>query len=70
MSNWKGEELQPRETELMSVLERALPRTRVVKDLAQQMDQQYSTAAASFPGLIETLDLLSPVYDLQIGSLE
>lgn len=68
--NWKGSGEQPEDSRLSAVLEKLFPQSRVVRDLAQKMDQQYLIARKQFPGKIETVENLKNVYDLRIGALD
>jgi hypothetical protein len=47
-----------------------MPQSRLVRDLAVQIDQQYKSAEKQYPGQIENVDFLKDVYDLRIGGGE
>ena len=70
--NWKGPGAQPEESGLISVLERTLPLSKDVRELAGKMDQEYRLAKNKFPGQIETVDVdrLKNLYDLPIRVVE
>jgi hypothetical protein len=70
VSNWKGQEAQPDDARMSSVLQQVFPQTKIVRELAKKMDDRYVQTARRFPGQIETVDLLKNVYDLRIGVLE
>lgn len=70
VSNWRGPGAPPKDSRLISVLEQALPQTRVVRDLALKIDQQYAANRQQFPDQFETVNLLKDVYDLRIGAVE
>lgn len=70
VSNWRGQGAPPRNSLLISVLEQALPQTRVVRELALKIDQQYAANRQQFPDQFETVNLLKDVYDLRIGAVE
>ena len=66
--NWKGPGVQPEDSGLISVLERTLPQSKDVRELAGKMDQEYRLAKNQFPGQIETVDVnrLENLFDVPI----
>ena len=70
MTNWKGPGPQPRNTQLISALELALPKTRIVGDLSASIDRQYQSVRERFPEEIETDDRLRSLQNLPLGVLE
>ena len=70
VSNWRGEGEQPDDSRLITVLEQTLPQSKVVRELAEKIDQRYLLARKQFPDQIETVDLLKNLSDVRIGVVE
>ena len=68
VSNWAGPaDTQPDQARLGPALEQILPRARMVRDVAMQINERYDLAAKEFPGKVETVRRLDDVYGLQFG---
>lgn len=70
VSNWKGQGQQPDETRLITALEQTMPQIRVVRELADRIDQRYEAARKKFPEQIEAVDRLQELRDLRFGILD
>lgn len=69
VANWTGlPGSQPEKARLGSALEQILPRARMVRDVAMQINERYDLAAKEFPGQVETVRRLDDVYGLQFGN--
>lgn len=68
--NWKGDSDQPDNPHMSAVFAQVMPRTKIVRELAEKMDERYVQAEKLYPGKVERVELLKPVYNVRIGSLE
>ncbi len=66
VGNWKGPGAAPEDARLISVLKKAMPQARQLRQLDDHLREQYVAAQKRFPDKVESVQSLKNLYDLQL----
>ncbi|HVJ66636.1 MAG TPA: hypothetical protein VM510_01560, partial [Caulifigura sp.] len=65
--SWNGKGDKPKDLSLISMLGESLTHSRLVRDLAVDLDRKAQLVENEYPGQTESVNLLKDIYDLRIG---